>query len=267
MTPEEVKAYVDGHDPEEYTLVDVREDWEYEEFHLPGAKWIPLSQVPDRHDEIPGKKRTVVYCASGVRSAAAAKILTGKDVGDLYHMAGGIMAWKSEYAVGSQEFGLIYLSGKESPLEILSIAFFMEDNLGDFYRRTAASVNVPELQKTLNRLAAFEEAHKTKIFKMANAIDPTLDDRSVLEGRKRIEALEGGMTAEEILKLHPEFLASTRSMIEAAMLFEAQALDLYMRHLDRVPNQDAAKILRELVKEEKNHLKILAGLMRKDIVD
>jgi rubrerythrin len=51
------------------------------------------------------------------------------------------------------------------------------------------------------------------------------------------------------------------------MLFEAQALDLYMRHLDLVPNQDAANILHQLVKEEKNHLRILAGLMRKDIID
>ena len=74
---EEAKRYLDAHNVADYNLIDVRQDWEYEEFHLPGAKLIPLPELVDRLDEIPSEKPTLVYCAVGGRSASAASLLSG----------------------------------------------------------------------------------------------------------------------------------------------------------------------------------------------
>ena len=77
MTTGDVKKYLDTHDIDDYNLLDVRQDWEYEEFHIPGASLIPLPELPDRMGEIASNKPTLVYCASGGRSAAAANLLVG----------------------------------------------------------------------------------------------------------------------------------------------------------------------------------------------
>ncbi len=62
---------------EDIVLLDVRQEWEYEERHLPGALWIPLSELPDRLDQVAHDKPVLVYCRSGGRSKAGAMLLEG----------------------------------------------------------------------------------------------------------------------------------------------------------------------------------------------
>lgn len=78
-------------------LIDVRENEEFSVAHLPGARHVPRAYlesriegvVPDRNAHI------VLYCASGNRSAYAARTLT-EDLGytDVSSMTGGITLWK-----------------------------------------------------------------------------------------------------------------------------------------------------------------------------
>lgn len=56
-------------------LLDVREDAELMAFALPGAKQIPLGQLRGRLNELDPAKETIVFCAIGVRSYNAARIL------------------------------------------------------------------------------------------------------------------------------------------------------------------------------------------------
>jgi phage shock protein E len=59
-------------------IVDVRSVEEFDEEHYPGALNIPVDEVHVRLHEFGAKERSVVlYCASGVRSAYAAKLLKG----------------------------------------------------------------------------------------------------------------------------------------------------------------------------------------------
>jgi len=60
--------------PNTYNLLDVREDWEREAYHI-GGQHIPLAQLPERFKEIATERDTVVYCKSGMRSSAAIAIL------------------------------------------------------------------------------------------------------------------------------------------------------------------------------------------------
>jgi len=52
--------------------VDVREDWEFEEFNIGGIN-IPLSDIRQRHDELLPFHNIIVVCTNGTRSRVAAK--------------------------------------------------------------------------------------------------------------------------------------------------------------------------------------------------
>lgn len=56
-------------------LIDVRTPEEYDEGHAQGARNIPVQELGERFDEIPAGTRVVLYCRSGIRSAAAAALL------------------------------------------------------------------------------------------------------------------------------------------------------------------------------------------------
>lgn len=57
-----------------YNLLDVREVWEREKYHI-GGKHIPLGELSNRYREIVTNKPVVVYCKSGVRSQQAIDFL------------------------------------------------------------------------------------------------------------------------------------------------------------------------------------------------
>jgi len=58
---EEVRKFLNEKKPEEYNLVDVRQPKEYEQGHLPGARLIPLGELPERLKELDGNKPTIAY--------------------------------------------------------------------------------------------------------------------------------------------------------------------------------------------------------------
>jgi len=77
-------------------LLDVREQDEWQEGHLPGAVHIPRGHLESRVEAlVPDKSREiVVYCAGGSRSAFVAKSLAELGYGDIASMAGGFADWK-----------------------------------------------------------------------------------------------------------------------------------------------------------------------------
>ena len=80
----------------DFELIDVREDYEYEEVNI-GGKHIPMGEVLDRAGEIPKDKKVVVHCRSGKRSASVIQALEQKGYSNLYNLKGGILAWLDEY--------------------------------------------------------------------------------------------------------------------------------------------------------------------------
>lgn len=60
-----------------YNLLDVREDYEREDYNI-GGQHIPLDELEDRFDEVDTSKSIVVYCASGIRSKRAIEFLEEK---------------------------------------------------------------------------------------------------------------------------------------------------------------------------------------------
>jgi adenylyltransferase/sulfurtransferase len=81
---------------EKHVLLDVREPWELAVARLEPCMHIPLGEVPARHAEIPRDVPLYVMCHGGVRSAAAAKFLSGQGFSAVANIRGGIGAWSAE---------------------------------------------------------------------------------------------------------------------------------------------------------------------------
>jgi rhodanese-related sulfurtransferase len=60
-TADEVREFLNSKKPEAYNLVDVRQSKEYESEHLPGARLIPISELPSRLDELDPTIPTIAY--------------------------------------------------------------------------------------------------------------------------------------------------------------------------------------------------------------
>ena len=77
-------------------LLDVREPREAEIARIPGARLIPLRQLPERLSELPGHAEIVTHCHHGQRSLRACEILQGAGFQNVRSLAGGIDAWSRE---------------------------------------------------------------------------------------------------------------------------------------------------------------------------
>ena len=77
-------------------VVDVREDKEWANGHIPNAKHIPLGQLSSRFKELEKfkGKPVVIGCRSGHRSASACSVLKKNGFNEVYNLKGGIIAWE-----------------------------------------------------------------------------------------------------------------------------------------------------------------------------
>ncbi len=78
-------------------LLDVREDAEVMAYSLPNAKHIPLGQLRDRLSELDKSKRIITFCAIGVRSYNAARILMQSGFTDVLLYPGGARFYRSTH--------------------------------------------------------------------------------------------------------------------------------------------------------------------------
>jgi sulfur-carrier protein adenylyltransferase/sulfurtransferase len=91
LTPAELKRLID--DGSRIEIVDVREPAEWQINRLPGAKLIPLGELPGRLTELPQTEPVVLYCKTGGRSAEALALLKQSGFSTAKHLGGGIVAY------------------------------------------------------------------------------------------------------------------------------------------------------------------------------
>ena len=92
--PVDVKARMDR--DEDFVLIDVREPHEYQICRIPGARLIPLGELPRRVHELNSADEIVAHCRSGVRSAKAIDFLRQAGFRKVKNMRGGILAWSDK---------------------------------------------------------------------------------------------------------------------------------------------------------------------------
>ncbi|MGN6514924.1 MAG: rhodanese-like domain-containing protein, partial [Rhizomicrobium sp.] len=74
-------------------LVDIREPMEHARESIPGAKLVPLSQMPSQ--ALADTQVVIFHCQGGNRTAANADKLAACGIPEVYVLGGGISGWKN----------------------------------------------------------------------------------------------------------------------------------------------------------------------------
>jgi rhodanese-related sulfurtransferase len=253
MSPSQVKEYIQHQPGKGFQLVDVRQPGEYGGGHLPGALLIPLKELPGRLPELDPQQPTIVYCAVGGRSLAAAQFLQGQGFAEVYNMPGGIKGWQERVATGAMAVGLEIFTGDEEYADGAAMAYAMEDGLQQFYLALAARSEVAVKKTIFTRLAGFEGLHKTRL--LAEFGHPHGADTAMPTSPSMVE---GGYKLEELLNQVGGQHRDLAAILNLAMAMETQALDLYSR-MAHQSNRPATKaFFLAMADEEKGHLGYLA---------
>jgi rhodanese-related sulfurtransferase/glyoxylase-like metal-dependent hydrolase (beta-lactamase superfamily II) len=92
IDPDELAERLDG---DELVVVDVRDEDEFAEAHIPGSIHLPYGEVLDRQDELPRDRAIAAICSGGKRSGLAASILQREGFEQVVHVAnGGVGTWR-----------------------------------------------------------------------------------------------------------------------------------------------------------------------------
>jgi rhodanese-related sulfurtransferase len=74
-------------------LLDVREPEEVACARFPGARHLPMADVPSHVDELDADAEWVIICHHGIRSAQVAMYLARMGFGQVTNLIGGIDRW------------------------------------------------------------------------------------------------------------------------------------------------------------------------------
>ena len=95
ITSQELKRKLDSGP---VMILDVREPFEYVDWHIPGAVNIPVSRVIRNPDlDAPKDVEIVAVCAHGIRSAAAVRYLSMAGFENVFSLTGGMVEWNGIY--------------------------------------------------------------------------------------------------------------------------------------------------------------------------
>lgn len=93
ISPAELKELLESDDPP--ALIDVRDRVEWDIVRLPGATLIPHGDFEEGSalSVLPQERQLVLYCKTGIRSAAALETLHEAGLRNAVHLRGGLAAW------------------------------------------------------------------------------------------------------------------------------------------------------------------------------
>jgi hydroxyacylglutathione hydrolase len=92
IDPDELAVRLEGG---ELVVLDVRDDDEFAESHIPGSIHLPYGELPGRQSELPRDRTIAAICSGGKRSGLAASILQREGFEHLLHVAnGGVGTWR-----------------------------------------------------------------------------------------------------------------------------------------------------------------------------
>lgn len=188
-------------------------------------------------------------------------MLAGKGFKKVFNVSGGIKAWQARTAIGPQDLGMDLFSGKEEPLDVLKVAYSLEQGLHQFYVTMGEEAKHKKVKDLFAKLSDIELKHQMVIYRTYNDISTENLSKDTFEKMVEIKALEGGLSTREYLDLfHPD-LNSETEVVSMAMSIEAQALDLYQRVSSKIDNPQSKDIINKIANEEKAHLASLGKLL------
>jgi sulfur-carrier protein adenylyltransferase/sulfurtransferase len=94
IQPSQLAARLEG--GEQLEIIDVREPYEWQINHIPGARLVPLERIAAEIPRLDKRRETILYCKVGARSMYAAQQLADAGVAEVRNLAGGILRWIDE---------------------------------------------------------------------------------------------------------------------------------------------------------------------------
>ena len=101
VSPQALKTRLDNGD--DVIVVDMRQPWEYQNGHIPGAVHMFVNEIPRRLDELPKDQDIVFQCWHGNTSLQASAFLidNGWSAERVSSLSGGIAGWVQTNGQGS----------------------------------------------------------------------------------------------------------------------------------------------------------------------
>jgi len=98
ISPQELRARLNNGD-QDFIVVDMRQAWEYESGHIPGAIHMFIQEIPMRAHELPKDTDIIFQCWHGNTSLGAAGYLieNGWSSAQVASLSGGITGWVQAY--------------------------------------------------------------------------------------------------------------------------------------------------------------------------
>lgn len=91
VSPQEAHRLIED---EHVTVIDCRENYEWEEMRIEGVRLVPLSEYEGEPGKVERHDKVIFQCAGGQRSQAAAEIYEQEHPGAVaLNLDGGIAAW------------------------------------------------------------------------------------------------------------------------------------------------------------------------------
>lgn len=265
LSADEARKWLADKKEGEFTLIDVREPEEYEKGHLAGALLMPLSGLLGRLKELDSSKTAIIYCRTGNRSMSAAALMMGQGFNKVYSIEGGINAWNGLAATGRYESGMFLLEGRKTTEELISLAWALEGGARLFYEKIREFVRDNEAKQIFESLVKAEEKHKMILLKTYRQIKGVDITGELLVKGSLTGFMEGGISIEDALLWLKAQDRTLQDILELCMQVETNALDLYIKMLREIEDENSKKVFYALIEEEKSHLLTLANLLAKNI--
>lgn len=101
ISPQDLKLRIDNGD--NLVIVDMRQSWEYQYGHIPGARHIFVNEIPARYAELPKDADVILQCWHGNTSLGVAGFLIkqGWSASQVASLKGGIAGWVQTHGQNS----------------------------------------------------------------------------------------------------------------------------------------------------------------------
>jgi len=178
------------------------------------------------------------------------------------NLDGGIRAWDGLIADGPPESGYFFFGTVVNPGELIPLAFALEEGSRLFYLRVSENLAEPDGQALFSKLAFAEEKHENSLRDLYKEfIGAEFNEDLILTGNNEGKFLEGGILLDDAIAWTQS--KSIVQILEFSIALETNAYDLYLRMMEKMPEEKSRKVFDLLVREERLHLESLSVALEK----
>lgn len=103
ISPVQLKELIDSSN-NDFQLIDIRDEYEFDICCIGGEK-INMYSITDSLDKLSRKKKIIIYCRTGSRSATIVSLLEKNfSFKNVYNLDGGIMKWRQDVDPSIKEY-------------------------------------------------------------------------------------------------------------------------------------------------------------------